>query len=175
MDENDITFMGRLLTAVLNTMNKGIYLDQLSHWYNTQGEQTFGLRFINFLHENLGTQFLQSLDKLIVYKLVSELRQFYRDYSINIGGGSMPQELQQRYRMPENQNLVNKLKAFDRMINGNYESLSMDILQNYYALFSQLVKPKLIQQKKRPLPKTTARISKTAVSLINMLITVIKL
>ena len=126
-------------------MNKGIYLDQLSHWYNTQGEQTFGLRFINFLHENLGTQFLQSLDKLIIYKLVSELRAFYRDYSINIGGGSMPQELQQRYRTPENQNLVNKLKAFDRMINGNYESLSMDILQNYYALFSQLVKPKLIQ------------------------------
>ena len=27
VDENDITFMGRLLTAVLNSMNKGIYLD----------------------------------------------------------------------------------------------------------------------------------------------------
>jgi len=93
VDENDITFMGRLLTAVLNSMNKGIYLDQMSHWYNTQGEQTFGLRHINFLHENLGTQFLQGLDKLIVYNLVSELRAFYRDYSINIGGGSMPQEL----------------------------------------------------------------------------------
>lgn len=93
VDENDLTFMGRLLTAVLNSMNKGIYLDQMSHWYNNQGEQTFGLRFINFLHENLGTQFLQGLDRLIVYRLVSELRAFYRDYSINIGGGSMPIEL----------------------------------------------------------------------------------
>ena len=85
--------MGRLLTAILNSMNKGIYLDQMNHWYNTQGEQTWGLRFINFLQENLGTQFLQGLDKLIVYNLVSELRMFYRDYSINIGGGSVPQEL----------------------------------------------------------------------------------
>jgi hypothetical protein len=37
---------------------------------------------------------MQGLDKLIVYRLVSELRFFYRDYSINIGGGSMPSDLQ---------------------------------------------------------------------------------
>ena len=55
VDENDITFMGRLLTAVLSSMNKGIYLDHMSHWYTREGEQTFGLRFINFLHDNLGT------------------------------------------------------------------------------------------------------------------------
>lgn len=94
VDENDITFMGRLLTAVLSSMNKGIYLDHMSHWYTREGEQTFGLRFINFLHDNLGTQFLQGFDKLIVYKMVSELRAFYRDYSITLGGGSMPLELQ---------------------------------------------------------------------------------
>ena len=93
VDEHDLTFMGRLLTAVLNSMNKGVYLDQMSHWYNPQGEQTFGLRFIIFLHDNLGTSFMQGLDKLIGYRMVSELRQFYRDYSINIGGGSMPHEL----------------------------------------------------------------------------------
>ena len=125
------------------SMNKGIYLDQLSHWYTTSGEQTFGLRFINFLHENLGTQFLQGFDRLIVYKLVSELRAFYRDYSINIGGGSMPPELQQRYRLPENQNLVNKLRAMDQMVGGNYESLSVETLTQYYALL-QMVKPRLI-------------------------------
>ena len=38
VDENDITFMGRLLTAVLNSMNKGIYLDHMSHWYTREGE-----------------------------------------------------------------------------------------------------------------------------------------
>ena len=116
----------------------------MSHWYNqVTGEQTFGLRFINFLHDNLGTQFLQAFDKLINYKIVSELRQFYRDYSINIGGGSMPPELQQRYRLPENQNLVNKLMGMDKHIGGNYESLSTELLQNYYALM-QMVKPRLI-------------------------------
>ncbi len=57
--------MGRLLTAVLGQMNQSIYLDQMSHWYTREGEQTFGLRFINFLHDNLGTQFLQAFDKLI--------------------------------------------------------------------------------------------------------------
>jgi len=77
---------------------------------------------------------MQGLDKLIEYRMVSELRTFYRDYSINIGGGSMPQELQERYRLPENQNLVNKLIAMDKLINGNFESLSVDILQNYMAL-----------------------------------------
>ena len=55
VDENDLTFMGRLLTAVLASMNNGVYLDQMSHWYTRDGEQAFGLRFINFLHENMGT------------------------------------------------------------------------------------------------------------------------
>ena len=55
VDENDFTFMGRLLTAVLESMDKGVYLDHMSHWYNEKGEQMFGLRFINFLHDNLGT------------------------------------------------------------------------------------------------------------------------
>ena len=77
---------------------------------------------------------MQGFDKLIVYKLVSELRTFYRDYSINIGGGSMPPELQQRYRLPENQNLVNKLRAMDQMVGGNYESLSLETLTQYLAL-----------------------------------------
>lgn len=113
VDENDFTFMGRLLTAVLNALSKGYYLDQMSHWYTRDGEQTFGLRFINFLHDNLGTQFLQAFDKLIVYRIVSELRTFYRDYSINIGGGSMPPELQQKFRPAENQNLIDKIKMFD--------------------------------------------------------------
>ena len=85
--------MGRLLTATLTAMDGGFYLEQMSHWYSRTGEQTFGLRFIHFLHENLGTQFLQGLDKLIVYRMVSELRAFYREYSIHIGGGSLSPEL----------------------------------------------------------------------------------
>ena len=74
-------------------MSSGFYLDQMSTWYEMSGEQAWGLRFINFLHENLGTTFLIGLDKLCCYRLTSELRQFYRDYGLQIGGGSISKEL----------------------------------------------------------------------------------
>ena len=134
VDEHDFTFMGRLLTAILRSMGKGFYLDQMSTWYSAQGEQTFGLRFINFLHENLGPQFLQALDKLIVYKMISEMRAFYRDYSLNLGGGPMPLELQNRYISPENRNLIALLRSFDKQVGGNFENLSLDHLKSYQAL-----------------------------------------
>ena len=74
------------------------------------------------------------MDKLIVYRIVNELRSFYRDYSINIGGGSLPPELQARYRQPENTNLVNKLRAMDKQISGNFEALNKDYLDSYNAI-----------------------------------------
>ena len=97
IDENDFTFMGRLLTAVLRSMDEGFYLDQMSTWYEMSGNQSWGLRFINFLHENLGTTFLQGLDKLCCYRLTSELRSFYRDYGLQIGGGNISKELRDKY------------------------------------------------------------------------------
>jgi len=135
--------MGRLLTAVLGSMNKGIYLDHMSHWYTREGEQTFGLRFINFLHENLGTQFLQGFDKLVVYRLVSELRAFYRDYSITLGGGSMPPELQAKHRLPEYTQLINMLRGFDQHIKGNFEGLSSEVLGSFTAIV-RMIKPRLV-------------------------------
>ena len=58
VDEKDYTFMGRLLTKVLQEVKRGFYLDQMSTWYDMNGNQSWGVRFVNFLHENLGTQFL---------------------------------------------------------------------------------------------------------------------
>lgn len=58
VDEHDFTFMGRLLRYILGSMNKGFYLDSLSSWYDNDGSQVFGLRYIHFLHENLGTSFI---------------------------------------------------------------------------------------------------------------------
>ena len=58
VDEDDFTFMGRLLTKVLSELKKSFYLDQTNTWYDFQGNQVWGIRFVNFLHENLGTQFL---------------------------------------------------------------------------------------------------------------------
>ena len=45
----------------------------------------WGLRFINFLQETLGTTLLQGLDRLIVYNLMNILRKFYFDYNIYMG------------------------------------------------------------------------------------------
>jgi hypothetical protein len=52
-------------------MNKGYYLDSTSTWYDQNGNQTWGLRFINFLQDTLDTVILQGLDKLIVYNIVN--------------------------------------------------------------------------------------------------------
>jgi len=79
VDAYDFTFMGRLLrniTTKSDSLGKGMYLDSLSSWYDTEGKQIFGLRYVHFLHEHLGTTFLQGLDKLIVYTLMSEIKQF---------------------------------------------------------------------------------------------------
>jgi WASH complex subunit strumpellin len=58
VDTQDQTFMGRLLRHILATLDSGFYLDHLSTWYSNDGKQVFGLRYINFLHEHLGTIFL---------------------------------------------------------------------------------------------------------------------
>ena len=74
VDEYNFTFMGRLLRHILISMSQGFYLDQMSTWYEMSGDQAFGLRFINFLHDNLGTTFIQGLDKLCCYRLTYELK-----------------------------------------------------------------------------------------------------
>lgn len=90
--ENEYTFMGRLLKNITDSLSKGIYLDSMSSWYNSEGNQIFGLRFIHFLHQHLGTTFLQGLDKLIVYALMSEVKKFQKDYGFIIGGGAVSEE-----------------------------------------------------------------------------------
>ena len=71
VDANDFTFMGRLLRNISDSLGRGNYLDSMSSWYDTDGRQIFGLRYVHFLHEHLGTTFLQGLDKLITYTIVS--------------------------------------------------------------------------------------------------------
>ena len=58
LDEHDFTFMGRLLRFVLQSISNGFYLEATQTWYDQQGNQVFGVRFIHFLQENLGTSFL---------------------------------------------------------------------------------------------------------------------
>ena len=138
IDEHDFTFMGRLLTAILKSMNMGFYLDQMSTWYEMSGEQAWGLRFINFLHENLGTTFLQGFDRLCCYRLTSELRQFYRDYGLQIGGGNIAKELQAKYQTREQKALIETLIGLEKEIKGNFESLSLEHMKNYTALMKMI-------------------------------------
>lgn len=58
VDAHDFTFMGRLLRNIMESLGKGMYLDNLSSWYDSSGKQIFGLRYVHFLHEHLGTTFL---------------------------------------------------------------------------------------------------------------------
>jgi hypothetical protein len=61
----------------------------------------FGLRFINFLHDHLGTVFLQGLDKLLVYNIVHQLRSFYKNYGLIIGGGNITVEMKKKFEKKE--------------------------------------------------------------------------
>lgn len=92
VDTEDATFLGRLLRQILRSMDRGYYLDSMSTWYDANGSQTWGLRFLNFLQETLDTVILQGLDKLIVYNIMSELRSFYYNYGVYMGGVKIGKE-----------------------------------------------------------------------------------
>jgi len=123
VDAHDFTFMGRLLRNITDSLGKGMYLDNLSSWYDSAGQQIFGLRYVHFLHEHLGTTFLQGLDRLIVYTIVSETRKFQRDYGFIIGGGTISEELRLKGKK-WNQQLSQTLMQFDQTISVNFQALN---------------------------------------------------
>lgn len=149
VDEHDLTFMGRLLRHILSSLSKGFYLDSMSSWYDMEGNQVFGLRFIHFLHEHLGTSFLQGLDKLITYNIVNELRQFYRDYSLLIGGGKFSPEVLKKFKVKEMQNLQDDLKQYDPLLSGFIENLN----PQHAKVYQQLAKRIPIQVSQTLLPR----------------------
>jgi len=115
--------MGRLLRNITDSLGKGMYLDNLSSWYDSAGQQIFGLRYVHFLHEHLGTTFLQGLDRLIVYTIVSETRKFQRDYGFIIGGGTISEELRLKGKK-WNPQLSQTLTQFDQTISANFQALN---------------------------------------------------
>jgi WASH complex subunit strumpellin len=118
VDENDATFMGRLLSQIFLSMNKGFYLDSMSTWFDTNGNQTWGLRFINFLQETLGTTILQGLDKLIVYNIVNQLRRFYFDYGVYMGGVKLSKNDMETYnaKLKDMPKFVENMKVLTNQI-----------------------------------------------------------
>jgi len=127
-------------------MDRGYYLDSTSTWYDQNGNQTWGLRFINFLQETLDTVILQGLDKLIVYNIVNQLRRFYFEYGIYLGGVKLSKEDQENYKkklenMPKFREMMMQLT---KSINGNFESLNPGFC-NMYAELIKSFNPKLAQ------------------------------
>lgn len=57
-DNNDFTFMGRVLRHITETITRGYYIDHLSSWYDANGTQIFGLRYVNYVQDYLGVTFL---------------------------------------------------------------------------------------------------------------------
>jgi WASH complex subunit strumpellin len=49
VDPFDFTFMGRVLRHISDTINRGIYLDSTNSWYDVNGNQLFGLRYVYYL------------------------------------------------------------------------------------------------------------------------------
>ena len=130
--------MGRLLRHILATLDRGFYLDHLSTWYSNDGKQVFGLRYINFLHEHLGTIFLQGLDKLIVYNIVSNCRRLFSNYGLFFGGGNVTVEMKKKFGKGEAQAFINEIKKFDRDLNGNFESLNEIYMRDYGTLIKKM-------------------------------------
>lgn len=137
VDAFDFTFMGRLLRNITESLGKGMYLDSLSSWYDNSGSQIFGLRYVHFLHEHLGTTFLQGLDRLIVYTIVSETRKFQRDYGFIIGGGTVSEELRLKGKKHD-QRLLQMLTQFDADIGQNFQALSPQASRQYQMLARQI-------------------------------------
>jgi hypothetical protein len=70
----------------------------------------FGQRYINFVAETLGTVFLQGLDKLIAYNIISELRQLYRDYGLLVGGGTVNEAMKKKFAQKNAVQFITELK-----------------------------------------------------------------
>jgi len=139
VDTQDQTFMGRLLRHILGQMDKGFYLDNMSTWYTNDGKQVFGLRYINFLHEHLGTSFLQGLDKLIVFNIVAQLRRMFSNYGHFCNNGLVTFETKKKIEKKEIMQFVADIRKLEQQLNGNFENLNEAFLTEIRRLTKQMV------------------------------------
>jgi len=86
------TFLGRMLNQLIGILSpeKVLYLDQVSNFYSTTtGQQIFGLRNVVSLEKDLGIVYLQSLDQMISFRIVDDIKKFIREFGRMIGGGGI--------------------------------------------------------------------------------------
>ncbi len=129
--------MGRALRNITELLSKGFYLDSMSSWYDMAGNQIFGLRYVHYVHDYLGTTFLQGLDKLIVYNIVSELRKFCRNFGLLIGGGGVSEEKRAKGKK-QIAMLHSELAKFDQEVSQNFGSLHAGYVKRYGDLMKMI-------------------------------------
>ena len=89
------------------------------------------------MHEHLGTTFLQGLDRLIVYTIVSETRKFQREYGYIIGGGTVSEEKRAKGKK-HNLQLMKDLAQFDAIVSPNFDQLNANAVNRYKMLIKQM-------------------------------------
>lgn len=65
---------------------------------------------------------------------MSELRSFYRDYGLFIGGGNISTEVREKFQKKESKNLRDQIRQVEGQIGDNYESLSPNYVKSYQTL-----------------------------------------
>jgi hypothetical protein len=68
------------------------------------------------IEKTLGVVFLQGLDKLAAYNVVSELRKLFKNYGIMIGGGGMSNEIRRKGGAMQYQNIINVVNNFSKQM-----------------------------------------------------------
>lgn len=93
----------------------------------------FGLRFVNFVQDYLGTNFLVGLDRLITYNIVNRVNQFMRDYGLSIGGGGIS-ENKRATGKKFNADLFRKLAETEQELGSNLGRLDLGFQKTYKLL-----------------------------------------
>ncbi|CAI2370736.1 unnamed protein product [Moneuplotes crassus] len=140
--ENDKSpsFLGRKMNQLASILSpdKVLYLDQVSNFYSTEtGRQVFGLR--------------NSLDQILSYRIVNDVKVFIREYGRMIGGGGIKKQdsIKSGTRV---ENLKHTLKTFERGIpdfytatEAQYKGYSL-LMDSFKPVYSKLINIKLIKE-----------------------------
>lgn len=92
---------------------------------------------MNYVHDYLGTSFLQGLDRLIVYSIVSEINKFCRFYGLQIGGGGISEEMRTKGNKV-NRQILQSIRSFDDDVSENLGNLNPIYLKQYSILIKNI-------------------------------------
>ncbi len=83
LDNENMTFMGRLLSAIINITRSTrniVYIPNSNAWYSLDAEVAFSPKTLTYLIPAIGVIGINGLDKLISYNLARELNKFNKTY-----------------------------------------------------------------------------------------------